>query len=379
MMAGDHFSEPRARDVLRHGLGQVTRIAGASSFTPSQAADIANCIQRVLVEETRLGIPAIVHEEICSGVMARGSTIFPQAIGMAATFAPDLNRRIADSMRVQMRATGSHQGLSPVLDVVRDPRWGRTEETYGEDPYLVARMGAEFVRGLQGDSLHDGVIATAKHFVGYGAGEGGMNWAPAHLGERELTEVFLHPFEMAVAETKVRSVMNGYHEIDGVPCAANHQLINGLLRGRWGFDGIVVSDYFAVDQLATYHHLAADKLEAAATALAAGIDSELPSTDCFSSPLASAIERGDLDISVIDRAVSRTLGLKVRARVVRGAVRDRGYGRRLRRHPASARAGERGGPAEHGPPGQRRSTPPPTGHGGRRHRPERRRRPQPVR
>lgn len=310
MLSGDQFSEERAAAILHHGLGQVTRIAGASSFTPRRSAEVANAIQRLLVDETRLGIPAIVHEEICSGVMARGSTIYPQAIGMAATFDPELNRRIADSMRIQMRATGSHQGLSPVLDVTRDPRWGRTEETYGEDPYLVARMGTEFVRGLQGESLRDGVIATAKHFVGYGAAEGGMNWAPAHIGEREMREVYLHPFEAAVAETNVRSVMNGYHEIDGVPCAADEVLLDDVLRGEWGFDGIVVSDYFAVDQLAVYHRLASSKSAAAAMALNAGIDAELPSTDCYSAPLLEALERDEVQIAVIDRAVARTLALK---------------------------------------------------------------------
>ncbi len=310
MLSGADFSVERAREVLKNGLGQVTRIAGASSLTPDRAAVIANSIQRVLVEETRLGIPAIVHEEICSGVMARGSTVFPQALGMAATFQPELNRRLADTMRSQMRATGSHQGLSPVLDVTRDPRWGRSEETYGEDPHLVARMGSEFVRGLQGESLSSGVIATAKHFVGYGVGEGGMNWAPAHLGDREMREVYLHPFEAAVTGANVRSVMNGYHEIDGIPCAANTELMNDILREEWEFDGIVVSDYFAVNQLAVYHHLASDKVEAAAIALKTGIDSELPSTDCYADALATALDSGEVDMTDIDRAVARTLALK---------------------------------------------------------------------
>ena len=182
--------------------------------------------------------------------MARGSTVYPQAIGVASTFEPDLNAAMADGIRVQMRKAGAHQGLSPVLDVVRDPRWGRTEEAYGEDAYLVARMGTAFVEGLQGDDLATGVIATAKHFVGYGASEGGMNWAPVHVPDRELLEVFLHPFEAAVRTAGLASMMNGYHELDGVPCAANEHLLTGILRGSWGFDGTVVSDYFSVDQLA---------------------------------------------------------------------------------------------------------------------------------
>ena len=171
LMREDQFASDRADEVCRDGLGQVTRVAGASVLTADRAARIANQIQQRLVEGTRLGIPAIVHEEICSGVMARGSTVFPQAIGVASTFEPELNEAMAVAIRVQMRRAGAHQGLAPVLDVSRDPRWGRTEETYGEDPYLVARMGSAFVRGLQGADLSDGVIATAKHFVGYGTSE----------------------------------------------------------------------------------------------------------------------------------------------------------------------------------------------------------------
>jgi beta-glucosidase len=310
LLAGDEFSAARAEVICRNGLGQVSRIAGASSLTPGEAARVANDIQRHLVERTRLGIPAIVHEEICSGVMSRGSTVYPQAIGVASTFDPDLNEAIARSIRLQMRRVGTHQGLSPVLDVTRDPRWGRTEETYGEDPYLVSRMGTSFVAGLQGDDLTDGVIATAKHFVGYGASEGGMNWAPAHIGPRELREVFLHPFEAAIRDANVRSVMNGYHEIDGIPCAANSELMVGLLRETWGFDGIVVSDYFSVDQLAVYHHLASDKEAAAALGLNSGIDVELPSTDCYAGPLLAAIAGGEVGIDTLDNAVRRVLRLK---------------------------------------------------------------------
>ncbi|HEU4895468.1 MAG TPA: glycoside hydrolase family 3 N-terminal domain-containing protein [Acidimicrobiia bacterium] len=310
LMSGSQHSAERAEPLTRHGLGQVTRIAGATSLTADAVAGIANQIQRRLVEETRLGIPAIVHEEICSGLMGRGATVFPQAIGIASTFEPGLNEEIAGAIRVQMRRAGAHQGLSPVLDVTRDPRWGRTEETYGEDPYLVSRMGNAFVRGLQGEDLSTGVIATAKHFVGYGASEGGMNWAPAHLGEREIREVFLHPFETAVVEAGLRSVMNSYNELDGVPGGANEELIDGLLRKTWGFEGTVVSDYFAVDQLAVYHRLASDKTQAASLALRSGIDVELPSTDCYGEPLAEAVNGGHVEMAAIDDAVRRALRLK---------------------------------------------------------------------
>jgi beta-glucosidase len=309
LVSGDEVDDARATAICRHGLGQVTRISGASTLTADKAASVANELQRRLVEETRLGIPAIVHEEICSGLMARGSTVYPQAIGVASTFEPELNAAMADGIRIQMRTAGAQQGLSPVLDVVRDPRWGRTEETYGEDPYLVARMGTAFVDGLQGPDLATGVIATAKHFVGYGASEGGMNWAPAHVGDRELREVFLHPFEAAV-HAGLASVMNGYHELDGVPCAASEQVLAGILRGSWGFDGTVVADYFSVDQLLSYHGLARTKSDAAVLALGAGIDVELPSSDCYAEPLLAAIESGDADLAVFDDAVRRVLRLK---------------------------------------------------------------------
>ncbi|HXM55146.1 MAG TPA: glycoside hydrolase family 3 N-terminal domain-containing protein [Candidatus Dormibacteraeota bacterium] len=307
---GADLCEERAAPLLADGLGQVTRICGASSLRPAEAARLANAIQRFLVERTRLGIPAIVHEEICSGLMARGTTVFPQAIGLASTWDPDLAEALADAVRVQMRAIGAHQGLSPVLDVCRDPRWGRTEETFGEDPHLVARMGVAFVRGLQGDDLRHGVLATAKHFVGYAASEGGLNWAPAHIQPRELREVYLHPFEAVVRQAGLRSLMNAYHELDGVPCGADRELMTGVLREGWGFDGVVVSDYFSIRQLEEYHRLAVDAEDAAATAMAAGLDVELPSTDCYGPPLLRALESGLLSHGAFEAAVRRVLRVK---------------------------------------------------------------------
>ncbi len=303
------FSPEKADLVCEHGLGQVSRVSGASSLSAAAAARIANQIQHHLLTKTRLGIPAIIHEEICSGVMARGSTVYPQAIGVASTFDPELNRQLADAVRQQMRRAGAHQGLSPVLDIARDPRWGRTEETFGEDPHLAAMMGVAFVDGLQGDDLSDGVVATAKHFVGYGVSEGGLNWAPAHIPARELREVYLHPFEAAV-ESGLRSVMNGYHELDGVPCGANEELLDQILRREWGFDGIVVSDYFSIEQVGTYHRMAATDREAAVIAMRAGVDVELPFTNCYARPLLAAIEEGTVAMSAVDRAVRRALRLK---------------------------------------------------------------------
>lgn len=307
---GGNLSPEHAAELLRNSLGHVTRISGASSLGSEDAAELANAIQKHLVEETRLGIPAIVHEEICSGLMAREATIFPQAIGVASTWDPSLAEAMADAIRVQMRAVGAHQGLAPVLDVCRDPRWGRTEETFGEDPYLVSRMGVAFVRGLQGESLRDGVIATVKHFVGYGASDGGMNWAPAGIPPRELREVYLHPFEAAVRDGGAGSVMNAYNEIDGVPCAADTELLTSILREEWGFAGCVVSDYFSIRQLAEYHRLAADGEAAAVMAITAGLDLELPSTDCYGAPLHQALASGLVSEQTLDEAVRRVLRAK---------------------------------------------------------------------
>ncbi|MGH1506337.1 MAG: beta-glucosidase family protein [Acidimicrobiales bacterium] len=304
------LDEAKADELLHVGLGQITRLSGASNVGPAAAASLANQIQRRLVERTRLGIPAVIHEEICSGFMGAGAVTHPQALGVAATFRPDNNRAIADHIRTQMRARGAHQGLSPVLDVCRDPRWGRLEETYGEDPVLVAKMGAAFVEGLQGATLADGVVATAKHFVGYGASEGGMNWAPAHLPARELRDVYLRPFEVAVRTAGLGSVMNSYGELDGVPCGASSWLLDEVLRREWGFEGTVVADYFSIRQLETYHRVVPDQRAAAVRALTAGIDVELPGVDCYGPPLLEALERGEIDMALVDRSVARVLAQK---------------------------------------------------------------------
>jgi beta-glucosidase len=305
------LSDPqRTAQLLRHGIGQITRIGGASNFTPAESAAAANDIQRFLAEQTRLGIPAMVHEECCAGYMARAATVFPQIIGLASTWQPELAGAMAEVVRTQMRAVGAHQGLSPVLDVVRDPRWGRVEETFGEDAHLVASMGVAYVRGLQTEDWRRGVIATGKHFVGYGLTDGGFNWNPAHIPARELREVFLYPFEAAVKEAGLYSVMNGYNEIDGVPCAASRELLTEILRDQWGFDGIVVSDYFAVDQIQQAHLISPDKGTSARLALEAGIDIELPSTNCYGEPLHDLAKAGEIDQAVIDLSVARVLRTK---------------------------------------------------------------------
>ncbi|MCB0180652.1 MAG: glycoside hydrolase family 3 C-terminal domain-containing protein, partial [Anaerolineae bacterium] len=304
------FDADKARKHMADGIGHITRVAGASSLTPADGAKLANTIQRYLLENSRLGIPALVHEECCSGYMARNATCFPQIIGLASTWQPELAGAMAAVVREQMRAAGAHQGLSPVLDVVRDPRWGRVEETFGEDPYLVSLMGVHYVRGLQGDDWTDRIVATAKHFVGYGIPDGGFNWNPAHIPARELREVYLLPFEAAVKEGRLQSVMNGYNELDGIPCAASEELLDTILRQEWGFDGVVVSDYFAVNQLQQAHQITNNKLDSAVRALTAGIDIELPNTDCYGGPLQEAVETGRIDLAVIDRSVGRLLTQK---------------------------------------------------------------------
>ena len=303
------FDPARAAEAIPHGIGHITRIAGSGIMGPQDVARFANHAQRWLVEATRLGIPAIIHEESCAGFCAEGATQFPQSIGLAATWNPNLVEQIAGVIRQQMLAVGARHTLAPVLDIVRDARWGRVEETYGEDPYLAGRMGVAYVRGLQGDDIADGVICTGKHFLGYGAGEGGMNWAPAHLGRREILEVYARPFAEAIREAGLASIMNSYGEIDGEPSGGSKALLTDLLRGELGFAGTVVSDYFTVLTLLGYHRVAANKAEAAARALEAGIDVELPQLDCYLR-LAEALAHGLIDEGTIDRACERVLRQK---------------------------------------------------------------------
>ncbi len=302
-----------ADEQLAHGLGQITRVAGATNLPPDEVAKLGNAIQRYLVEETRLGIPAIIHEETLHGVMARDATCFPQAIGVAATWDPGLAERMAGRIGRHLRAIGASQALAPVLDITRDPRWGRVEETYGEDPYLAAEMGCAYVHGIQVTPVGERpVIATGKHMVGHGLPEGGLNQAPAHIGTRELLDSFLFPFEAAVREAGIGSMMHAYDDVDGVPCAASRELLTTILRERWGFDGIVVADYMGIEQLVTLHQLVDDLADAAVMTLDAGLDMELPSTAAYGEPLRAALEEGQLDIALVDRAVDRVLRMKLR-------------------------------------------------------------------
>jgi beta-glucosidase len=310
LMREGTFSQSQSASLMPYGIGQISAGARTSGLTAGDLAVFTNDIQRFLKENTRLGIPAIIHEECLNGLRARGSTIFPQNIGLACTFNPDLVNRITGTIRRQMRATGLHQGLAPILDVARDPRWGRIEETFGEDAFLVGEIGKAYVKGLQGDDLRNGAAATLKHFAGHGLPEGGLNCAPSHIPPRLLRDVYLYPFRQAVQQTGAAAVMNAYHEIDGVPCAASNELLTGILRQEWGFQGMVVSDYYAIDQLVSSHHICTDNSGAAAAALEAGIDIELPITNCYSTPLKEALRNGCISVDLIDRAVTRLLRLK---------------------------------------------------------------------
>jgi beta-glucosidase len=306
----EQFSSRNARQLMPHGIGEITRIGATTGLRPRERAQFANAIQRFLVHETRLGIPAIVHEESTAGLCARDATQFPQAIGLAATWDPALVEQVAGVIRGEMRATGARHTLAPVLDVSRDPRWGRAEETYGEDPYLTSRIGVAYVRGLQTDDLRNGVAATGKHFLGYGCSEGGMNHAPVHLGPRELREVYAEPFRAAIAEANLATVMNAYNSVDGLPCGGSKAILDDLLRAELGFEGAVVADYFTTGLLISHHHVAADRHEAARRAIEGGLDMELPNLDCYGEPLRELVERGDVDVALVDRSVRRVLALK---------------------------------------------------------------------
>jgi beta-xylosidase len=294
-------------DATRHGLGHLTRVFGTRPVSAADGAAQVVELQRSVLRRSRLGIPALLHEECLTGFTTHGATVYPAAIAWAATFDPDLVQRMATAIGRDMCAVGVHQGLSPVLDVVRDYRWGRVEETMGEDPYLVSMLAAGYVRGLESA----GIIATLKHFAGYSASRAGRNHAPAPMGRRELMDMILPPFETAIAVGGARSVMNAYSEVDGVPAGVNRWLLTALLRDEWGFTGTVVSDYWAVPFLATMHRVAADGADAGVQALDAGIDVELPDTIGFGAHLAEQVRRGELPESTVDRAVGRLLAQKI--------------------------------------------------------------------
>jgi len=292
-------------ELIKNGLGQLTRPFGSAPIEPAAGAARLAQLQAEITAAGRFGIPAIAHEECLTGFMTHCATVYPTPLAWGAAWSPDLVEEMAATIGASMYAVGIHQGLAPVLDVTRDVRWGRTEETIGEDPHLVATIGTAYVRGLRSA----GIMTTLKHFVGYSASRDARNFGPVAIGPRELADVLLPPF-LAAVRAGAESVMHSYADVDGVPPAANRALLTELLREKWGFDGTVVSDYFGVTFLETQHKLAANQGHAAGIALAAGLDVELPNVRCYGTPLLDAVLAGDVPESDVDIALTRVLRQK---------------------------------------------------------------------
>ncbi len=292
------------------GFGQLGR--PSQKLGPAEAAAFTTALQESLSAKGN-AIGALFNEEGVHGHMAAGGTHFPAAIALASSWDVDLVEDVYAAVAREVRARGSNYVYAPVLDLARDPRWGRVEETFGEDPHLVSRMGVAAVRGLQGgawDIPHDKVLACAKHFAGHGVPEGGRNAAPVHIGERELRSTHLVPFR-AVVDVDVGAIMAAYHDMDGIPCHASPWLLTEVLRDEWGFEGMVSSDGFGVPQLADVHRVAADDTQAGVAAITAGIDAEVPEGRCFPG-LVGEVLAGRMDEAIIDRALARVLGAKDR-------------------------------------------------------------------
>ena len=326
------FSPGEASMAFPHGLGQIARpsdkrgvtasntgaagaAAGARNRDALDTATYVNAAQRWAMENTRLGIPILMHEEALHGYVARDATSFPQSIALASSWDPALVERVFGVAAREMRARGATLALAPVVDVARDPRWGRIEETYGEDPYLVGEMGLAAIRGFQGRTLPlaaDKVMVTLKHLTGHGQPDNGTNVGPADISERNLRTNFFPPFERAIKELPIRSVMASYNEIDGVPSHGNSWLLNDVLRGEWGFEGAVVSDYFAIKELVTRHKMFSDIKDAAERAIKSGVDAETPDAEAFGH-LPELVRAGRVPEALVNQAVGRMLRLKFEA------------------------------------------------------------------
>lgn len=319
MDASGNFDAAKAATVLKNGLGELARLnenAGPNSYGyhPKQAAELYNSIQRYFVEKTRLGIPVMVHEESLHGQQTQDATNFPIPIGIASTWNEALVFEIYANVAEEVRARGGHHVLAPVVDITRDPRWGRTEETMGEDPFLISRMAVAQVKAYQGNAVYLGknnVAATLKHFGIHGQSEGGLNVAPSNIDERTAREVFFKPFEAAVKEAKVMNVMATYNELWGLPAHINKYLLKDILRKEWGFNGLVVSDYFAVNDVSTLHKVTPSVDEAGLLAFKAGIDMETPDPGGFKN-LKPYVADGRITMAELNEAVTRVLITKFR-------------------------------------------------------------------
>ncbi len=323
------FNDESAREAFRQMFSVDSQVS------PRDGAILRNAVQRYLAEKTRLGIPAIFPGEALHGFMAFQATSFPQALGLASTWDPDLVREVFAAAADEMASAGVNQALTPVLGLARDPRWGRTEETYGEDPYLVSRIGVAAVAGLQGpnfliDQHH--VLATGKHFAVHSQPEGGTNTAPGNISEREIRQTFLVPFQAIVQESHVGSIMASYNEIDGIPSHVNPWLLDKVLRQEWGFRGYVISDGGGLQMLVTTHHVAADNQGAARMALAAGVDFDLSDGSVYRT-LLDQVREGKLPESEVDAAVARILATKFRLGLFENPYVDPDYTERITNSP----------------------------------------------
>jgi len=323
-----NFIPENAAVLLKNGLGEISR--PSEKRGPRQMAIYTNTVQKWVKENTRLGIPVLFHDECLHGHVAPGGTSYPQAIALSSTWDPALVQSVFTATAAEVRARGAQHCLAPVLDLARDPRWGRTEETYGEDPYLVSRIGLAAILGLQGTGAIDRshVMATAKHFAAHGQPEGGTNVAPGNYSERVIREYFLKPFETAVKDGHVQTVMASYNEIDGIPSHSNKHLLDDILRHEWGFDGVIVSDYFGITDLVTLHHVVATNAEAGKMAVEAGVEIELPFEAAYPS-LVDQVHQGRVSESSIDRAVAHLLWAKFEAGLFENPYVDPDYAERL--------------------------------------------------
>jgi beta-glucosidase len=327
------FLPERAAALIKNGLGEMSR--PSEHRDPRAMVEFTNTVQKWMKENTRLGIPVLFHDECLHGHVAPKGTSYPQAIALASTWDPALLHEIFTATAAEARARGVQQCLAPVLDLARDPRWGRTEETYGEDPYLVSRLGVAAITGYQGmgpgiDKAH--VMATAKHFAVHGQPEGGTNVGPANYSERTIREYWLRPFEAAVKEAHVATVMPSYNEIDGIPSHSNKHLLQDILRGEWGFQGLITSDYFGPTELRTVHHIVATEDEAARLAFDSGVDVELPFNQAYGS-LVEQVKEGKVAETAIDLSVTRVLRAKFMAGLFDDAYANADYAEKITNSP----------------------------------------------
>jgi beta-glucosidase len=320
----------KALGAFTDGIGEVATFCSLDSW--EKVIEFNRKIVDVILKNP-LGIPPIIHVEALTGVNSPGATIFPSAIALGATFSPDTVLEMARIIRGQMVSVGYRQALSPVMDVARDPRWGRVGETYGEDPALNAAMSVAFTRGLQGEDLKSGAVVTGKHFLGYGVSDGGLNMASNPITKRELREVYAKPFQAAITEAHLQSVMNSYGTIDNDMVIQSREILTGLLRDEMGFDGLLVSDYMSIDRLIN-HRLAGGLRDAGVKALKAGLDVECPVPQAYTAHLAAAVRAGEADEALVDRSVRRVLETKFKLGLFENPYPFAGLAREAYENPA---------------------------------------------